>query len=205
LRRRTEKEILEHFTPAESFHLNKKEVFLKFLISQGRLKMYLKCFLLPLLIVSSTGSASPSCPPPVTFQIATTNLSEKCSDFSDGPTKGIIYDIKVIDGDTLKAKWTVPYPTLETIYLRIAGMDAPELFHPKCQKEKELALLAKLELEDIISGKFHFDILEWDKYGGRILVNLISETKESVPDLLVSKGLAVYYHGEEKQKDWCAE
>ncbi len=167
--------------------------------------MDLKFFLLPLLMASSTVSASSSCTPPVTFQISTTKLSEKCPDSSTGPTKGIIYDIKVIDGDTLKAKWTVPYPTLETIYLRIAGIDTPELFHPKCQKEKELALLAKAELEEITSGKFHFDILEWDKYGGRILVNLISETKEPVTDILVSKGLAIYYHGEKKQKDWCAE
>lgn len=167
--------------------------------------MYLKFFLLPLLLSYSNVSASPSCPPPVTFQISTTNISEKCYDFTNGPTKGIIYDIKVIDGDTLNAKWTVPYPTLETIYLRIADIDAPELFHPKCQKEKDLALLAKAELEEILKGKFHFDILGWDKYGGRILVKLTTKDGQSIPELLIAKGLAVLYFGGKKTKDWCSQ
>jgi len=167
--------------------------------------MDLKCLLLPLLVVSSDVSASLSCAPPVSFQVSTKNFIDNCVPSGGKRTPGIIYDIKVLDGDTLKAKWTVPYPTLETIYLRMSGIDTPELFHPKCQKEKDLAIRAKSELETILAGKFHFDILGWDKYGGRILVNLLSETKESVNDILVSKGLAVYYHGEKKQKDWCAD
>lgn len=118
-------------------------------------------------------------------------------------TQGIIHNITVIDGDTLKAEWTVPYPQLETIYLRINGIDAPELFHPKCQKEKELAIQAKNELENILKERIHYDILAWDKYGGRILINLFYNG-QPISEYMVNKGLAIYYSGEKKTHDWCS-
>ena len=167
--------------------------------------MHLKFFLIPLLISSSNVSASPSCSHPVTFQITTTNVSEKCYNSTNGPPLGIIYNLEVIDGDTIKAKWTVPYPQLETIYLRIQGMDTPELFHPQCPEELILAKKAKAELANLVSQGIHFDIISWDKYGGRILIRLTTKSGQSIPDLLISKGLAIPYFGEKKTKDWCSQ
>ena len=115
---------------------------------------------------------------------------------------GDIYDISVVDGDTLKARWNIPYPPLETIYLRVHGMDAPELFHPKCKQEKELALKAKEELEELVKQGIHYEILSWDKYGGRILINLTVGGK-SVIDIMLEKGLVIRYFGEQKTHDWC--
>jgi len=47
----------------------------------------------------------------------------------------------VIDGDTVRTAG---------ISIRLTDYDSPELFHPKCPREYQLAYQAKLELERII-------------------------------------------------------
>jgi endonuclease YncB( thermonuclease family) len=47
----------------------------------------------------------------------------------------------VVDGDTIR---------IAGVSIRLTDYDAPELFSPRCPKELELALTAKLELERVI-------------------------------------------------------
>ena len=55
----------------------------------------------------------------------------------------------VYDGDTIKSELpSLPYP-LSKVSIRIKGLDTPELRTYKCQKEKDLAQLARQRLIDL--------------------------------------------------------
>lgn len=110
---------------------------------------------------------------------------------------------RVVDGDTFEIK--NPKPPLELIQTkhRIAGIDTPESFKQvaKCQKEIELGLKAKEFVSNFVKGGVNIVYLELDKYG-RYLVN-VDKNGLNLADELVKNGLAVYYDGGTKTKDWC--
>lgn len=110
----------------------------------------------------------------------------------------------VVDGDTIKVEWNIPYPMLQHVYFRIIGMDAPELFHPKCEKERLLALKAKDELKKLLNSNFTYELISWDKYGGRILIKAYYNYVD-ISSIFIDKGLAVPYTGEKNKFDWCLE
>jgi endonuclease YncB( thermonuclease family) len=86
---------------------------------------------------------------------------------------------------------------------RLAGIDTPESFKQaaKCQKEIELGLKAKAFVSNFVKGGVEIVYLEIDKYG-RYLVN-VDKNGLNLADELVRNGLAVYYDGGTKTKDWC--
>lgn len=110
---------------------------------------------------------------------------------------------RVVDGDTFDIK--NPKPPLELMQTRhrIAGIDAPESFKQaaKCKKEIELGLKAKEFVSNFVKGGVEIVYLELDKYG-RYLVN-VDKNGLNLADELVKNGLAVYYDGGTKTKDWC--
>ena len=110
---------------------------------------------------------------------------------------------RVIDGDTFDIK--NPKPPLELMQTRhrIAGIDAPESFKQaaKCKKEIELGLKAKEFVSNFVKGGVEIVYVEIDKYG-RYLVN-VDKNGINLADELVKNGLAVYYDGGTKEKDWC--
>mgnify|MGYP003617710705 CR=1 FL=1 len=116
--------------------------------------------------------------------------------------QGIILN-EAIDGDTIRATLDSSNPILNKIYIRLHGVDTPELFHPQCEEEKRLALEAKNYLQSIIlSNKISIRILGWDKYGGRVLAELYTE-HDSISSLLIDKQLGIPYHGDRKTHSWC--
>jgi endonuclease YncB( thermonuclease family) len=110
---------------------------------------------------------------------------------------------RVVDGDTFVIN--KPKPPLELMQTRhrIAGIDAPESFKQaaKCKKEIELGLKAKAFVSNFVKGGVEIVYLELDKYG-RYLVN-VDKNGLNLADELVRNGLAVYYDGGTKEKDWC--
>ena len=110
---------------------------------------------------------------------------------------------RVVDGDTFEIK--KPKPPLDLLQTkhRIAGIDTPESFKQvaKCQKEIELGLKAKEFTANFVKGGVNIVYLELDKYG-RYLVN-VDKNGLNLADELVKNGLAVYYDGGTKEKDWC--
>lgn len=110
---------------------------------------------------------------------------------------------RVVDGDTFDIK--NPKPPLELMQTRhrIAGIDAPESFKQaaKCKKEIELGLKAKEFVSNFVKGGVEIVYVELDKYG-RYLVN-VDKNGINLADELVKNGLAVYYDGGTKEKDWC--
>lgn len=113
--------------------------------------------------------------------------------------------IKVIDGDTIKFEANfLPDPLPKTLLLRIYGADTPEKdFRSHCDLENKLGQNAtKFTEELVLNSKTHdIQIKEWDKFGGRVLGDLILDGK-SLRELLISKGYARPYFGEKKQS-WC--
>jgi len=100
----------------------------------------------------------------------------------------------VVDGDTF---W---YRGLK---IRIADINAPELGHPSCVYEAELAAVATRRLTDLLNaGPFTLAVegRETDRYGRALRVVL--RGGESLGGVLEREGLAEHWHG--RRGNWCA-
>ena len=107
---------------------------------------------------------------------------------------------RVIDGDTIVIINPKPPADLLQKNHRIAGIDTPEKAS-KCKKASDLAYKAKAFVTDFVKGGVEIVYVELDKYG-RYLVN-VDKNGINLADELVKNGLAVYYDGGAKTKDWC--
>ena len=107
---------------------------------------------------------------------------------------------RVIDGDTIVIINPKPPADLLQKNHRIAGIDTPEKAS-KCKKASDLAYKAKAFVTDFVKGGVEIVYIELDKYG-RYLVN-VDKNGINLADELVKNGLAVYYDGGTKTKDWC--
>ncbi|MEO5376004.1 MAG: thermonuclease family protein [Alphaproteobacteria bacterium] len=98
--------------------------------------------------------------------------------------------IRVVDGDTVEAKVHLWLGLHQTIAVRLAGIDAPEL-HGKCQGEPEAARAARDHLASLIgSGPVFLSAIRRDKYGGRVLAILHLPSGENVAHTLLTSGHA---------------
>jgi endonuclease YncB( thermonuclease family) len=118
------------------------------------------------------------------------------------------YDWKVdhvIDGDTVKFDVSfLPPPLPHSISVRLYGIDTPEKSPlGKCEKENELALKSTEFTKHAIEhgNSIIVDLKSWDKYGGRVLGDIIIDDV-LLSQELVKHGLAKEYNGKTKQS-WC--
>ena len=121
---------------------------------------------------------------------------------------GVTYDATIVrasDGDTVViAAPYLPAPLKPEIAVRIYGVDTPEKsFRAKCESEKvrgeQSSEFTKLLIN---STKKHQVVLYgWDKFGGRVLGDLILDGM-SLRNLLIKNGFAREYFGEAKTS-WC--
>ena len=121
---------------------------------------------------------------------------------------GVTYDATIVrasDGDTVViAAPYLPAPLKPEIAVRIYGVDTPEKsFRAKCESEKKRGEQASIFTKDVIAAtKKHQVILYgWDKFGGRVLGDLILDGM-SLRNLLIKNSFAREYFGDEKQS-WC--
>jgi endonuclease YncB( thermonuclease family) len=122
--------------------------------------------------------------------------------------QGVTYDatvIRVSDGDTIVIAATyLPAPLKPELAVRIFGVDTPEKGHrAQCPAENEKALKASAYTSNLIkSGKrIQVTLYRWDKFGGRVLGDIIVDG-QSVRAGLIAAGLAREYYGDAKQS-WC--
>lgn len=123
---------------------------------------------------------------------------------------GVTYDAvikRVIDGDTvvIQANY-LPKPLRPEISVRIYGVDTPEKgFRSKCPEEDAKGHAATDFTTAAIKSatKFQVSLLEWDKYGGRILGDIILDGK-SLRKMLIDQDMAREYFGDAK-KPWCTQ
>ena len=119
-----------------------------------------------------------------------------------------LYDykiIRVIDGDTVEIEANfLPPPLKPSLKLRIYGIDTPEKkSRAKCDLEAELSKKATAFTQKVINESISrkIKIRKWDKYGGRVLGDIILDGK-SLEALLLNEGLAKPYDGG-KKLSWC--
>lgn len=123
-------------------------------------------------------------------------------------TKGVTYNatiLRVVDGDTVafQANW-LPDPLKKELLLRVYGVDTPEKsFRAKCEKESLLGQRASAYTQNLVANSKQRQIIlmSWDKYGGRVLGDVILDG-ESLRRLLIQNGYAREYFGEAKTS-WC--
>ena len=132
---------------------------------------------------------------------ATPALAQKQKD-------AVIYDAvitRVIDGDTVafEAKWLLP-PLKPELSVRVFGVDTPEKgFRAKCPAEDAKGQAASKFTKEALAKakKTQVSLIDWDKYGGRVLGDVLLDGK-SLRFMLIEKGFAREYYGEAKTS-WC--
>ena len=127
--------------------------------------------------------------------------------FSKTP-QGVTYDaqiIKVSDGDTVViAAPFLPQPLKPKLAVRIFGVDTPEKgFRAKCESENQRGLAASEFTKNAVakSTKRQVVLYGWDKFGGRVLGDIVLDG-QSLRTMLIQNGFAREYYGEAK-KSWC--
>jgi endonuclease YncB( thermonuclease family) len=124
------------------------------------------------------------------------------------PKNAATYDaqiLRVSDGDTIViAAPFLPAPLKPELAVRIFGVDTPEKGHrAQCPQEAQRAELASNYTKQLIAqgGKIQVTLYAWDKFGGRVLGDIIVNG-QSVRVGLIQNGLAREYYGDAKQS-WC--
>ena len=122
--------------------------------------------------------------------------------------QGVMYDaqiLRVSDGDTIViAAPFLPAPLKPELAVRIYGVDTPEKgFRAKCPQEDERGKLASKFTTNLVakSVKRQVVLYDWDKFGGRVLGDIILDG-QSLRAQLIANGFAREYFGEAKQS-WC--
>ena len=121
---------------------------------------------------------------------------------------GVVYDAvitRVIDGDTvgIAATW-LPAPLKPELSVRVFGVDTPEKGHrAQCPSEAQRGEAASAFTKAQINASSNRQIvlMDWDKYGGRVLGDVVLDGK-SLRQLLIANGHAREYYGEAKTS-WC--
>ena len=131
-----------------------------------------------------------------------------CLVFAQKTPQGVTYDaqiIRVTDGDTVViAAPFLPAPLKPELAVRVYGVDTPEKgFRGQCDSEKQRGEAASVFTKSLINASQQRQVIlySWDKFGGRVLGDLILNGK-SLRSQLIANGFAREYYGEAKTS-WC--
>jgi len=112
---------------------------------------------------------------------------------------------RVIDGDTVAFKADfMPAPLKPELSIRVLGVDTPEKGHrAACDKEAKAAEAASQFTKNAVKNAkvTQIEIKSHDKYGGRVLGDVILDGKR-LSDQLIANGHARPYKGD-KKTSWC--
>lgn len=122
--------------------------------------------------------------------------------------QGVTYEAQIIrvnDGDTVVISAPfLPAPLKPELAVRIYGVDTPEKgFRAQCPQEDQRGQAATAFTKQAVgqSQKRQVILYGWDKFGGRVLGDIILDGK-SLRSALISNGFAREYFGDAKQS-WC--
>ena len=121
---------------------------------------------------------------------------------------GITYDAvitRVIDGDTVAFQADfLPAPLKKELSIRVYGVDTPEKgFRAACPAEAARGEAASAFTKQAVAASQTRQVvlMDWDKYGGRVLGDVILNG-QSLRVMLIQNGFAREYYGEAKTS-WC--
>jgi endonuclease YncB( thermonuclease family) len=128
--------------------------------------------------------------------------------FAQKQPQGVMYDaqiLRVSDGDTVVIAATfLPQPLKPELAVRIYGVDTPEKgFRGQCDSEKQRGEAASVFTKNLVAASQQRQVVlyGWDKFGGRVLGDIILNGK-SLRTELIRNGFAREYYGDAKQS-WC--
>lgn len=111
---------------------------------------------------------------------------------------------RVLDGDTVEVHVDfLPKELGNKLYVRVWGVDTPEKgWRAKSEKENTMGLKASEFTKNAVQNAktIEIQIVAWDKFGGRILGDVIIDGK-SLRQMLLENGYAREYYGD-KKLDW---
>ena len=121
---------------------------------------------------------------------------------------GVTYDAvitRVIDGDTVAFQADfLPAPLKKELSIRVYGVDTPEKgFRAQCPSEAQRGEAASAFTKQMIAASQQRQVvlMDWDKYGGRVLGDVILNGV-SLRQQLIANGFVREYYGEAKTS-WC--
>jgi endonuclease YncB( thermonuclease family) len=113
--------------------------------------------------------------------------------------------LRVSDGDTVViAAPFLPAPLKPELAVRIYGVDTPEKgFRGQCDSEKARGEAASVFTKNLVqaSQQRQMVLYGWDKFGGRVLGDIVLNG-QSLRSQLIANGHAREYYGDAKQS-WC--
>ena len=122
--------------------------------------------------------------------------------------QGVTYDAQIVrvnDGDTVVISAPfLPSPLKPELAVRIFGVDTPEKGHrAQCPAEDQRGQAATQFTKNAVNSaaKRQVVLYGWDKFGGRVLGDIILNG-QSLRSMLIANGFAREYYGEAKQS-WC--
>ena len=132
--------------------------------------------------------------------------------FAQKTPQGVTYDaqiLRITDGDTVViAAPFLPAPLKPELAVRVYGVDTPEKGHrAQCPSEAQRGEAASAFTKNAIAaaaakgGKFQATLYGWDKFGGRVLGDILVNG-QSLRAALIANGFAREYYGDAKQS-WC--
>ena len=128
--------------------------------------------------------------------------------FAQKTPQGVTYDAKILrvtDGDTVViAAPFLPAPLKPELAVRVYGVDTPEKgFRGQCDSEKQRGEAASVFTKGLINTSQQRQVIlyGWDKFGGRVLGDIILNG-QSLRAQLIANGFAREYYGDAKQT-WC--
>ncbi len=112
--------------------------------------------------------------------------------------------IRTIDGDTFEARVRLP-PDLDlTTRVRLRGIDAPER-KAACPQEFQMAEAATAALRALLGeGDVRIFNIGPDKYGGRVVADVVTRRSGNVSAALLAAGHVRSYGGGHRS-GWCAD
>lgn len=142
-------------------------------------------------------------------KIITILLLVPCLAFAQGKQRsGVNYDAvitRVIDGDTVAFQAPfLPAPLKPELSIRVFGVDTPEKgFRAQCESENARGQAATAFTKQAVAQATTRQVIlmDWDKYGGRVLGDVILNG-QSLRQMLIANGYAREYYGEAKTS-WC--
>ena len=119
--------------------------------------------------------------------------------------QGVMYDAQIVrvnDGDTVVISAPfLPQPLKPELAVRVFGVDTPEKgFRAQCPSEDARGKAATEFTKNAVAQaqKRQVVLYGWDKFGGRVLGDIILNG-QSLRTMLIQNGFAREYFGEAKQ------
>ena len=141
-------------------------------------------------------------------KILLTLLLVPCLALAQKTPKGVVYDAQILqvsDGDTVViAAPFLPAPLKPQLAVRIYGVDTPEKGHrAQCPGEDARGQAASVFTKNLVQASQQRQVIlyGWDKFGGRVLGDIILNG-QSLRAELIRNGHAREYYGDAKQS-WC--